>query len=195
MTGVQTCALPILNVTIDDKSGVYGDSFGTLTYTASGVINNDNLGIELEILKSDGTAASLTGTPAAGTYKIKQKAGTTANSNYKITFTNTDGEGEYVIAKKNLTVTADDFNIVYGGAIPTYTVNYYGFISGESESTAGIFGGTLAFACSYDPAATNNDKNADVYTITPSGLTYDNYNITFSRSEEHTSELQSQLRI
>ena len=180
VSGKVTVTVKAINVTIDDKSGVYGDSFGTLTYTASGVINNDNLGIELEILKSDGTAASLTGTPAAGTYKIKQKAGTTANSNYKITFTNTDGEGEYVIAKKNLTVTADDFNIVYGGAIPTYTVNYYGFISGESESTAGIFGGTLAFACSYDPAATNNDKNADVYTITPSGLTSDNYNITFA---------------
>ncbi|MDE6505098.1 MAG: hypothetical protein K2L42_04430, partial [Clostridia bacterium] len=180
VAGKVTVTAKAITVKIDDKTGVYGDKFGTLTYTAVGVINNDNLGIELEILDSNGAAVSLTGTPKAGTYQIKQKAGTTANSNYTVTISNTNGAGTYKITKKALTVTADDFTVTYGGAKPAFTAKYHGFISGENESTANIFGGTLTFTCSYDPASTGSDKNAGAYTVTPGGLTSDNYDITFA---------------
>ena len=70
-----------------------------------------------------------------------------------------------------MTVTADNKNITYGDAAPAYTVSYDGFIDGEG---AGNLIGTATYACDYQQYS-----NAGDYAITPSGLTADNYAITF----------------
>ena len=78
---------------------------------------------------------------------------------------------EVTISKVGLTVTADNKAVTCGEAAPAYTASYSGFVGGETEA---VLGGTLAFACDYTTTSAAGD-----YTITPSGLTSDNYTITF----------------
>ena len=79
---------------------------------------------------------------------------------------------EVVIAKAPLTVTAKDKSIVYGNEPANDGVEYSGFIGEENES---VLGGELSYSYSYKKL----DK-AGEYTITPSGLTSGNYEITFA---------------
>ena len=91
------------------------------------------------------------------------------------------GTGEYTgtvsgltftVDKAALTVTANNHSITYGDAPANNGVTYSGFVSTEDEA---VLGGTLAYAYSY----TQYD-DVGAYTITPSGLTSDNYDITFA---------------
>ena len=79
----------------------------------------------------------------------------------------------FSIEKKALTVTADDKTATYGDAAPEYTVSYDGLVGNETET---VLGGTLALACDY----VQNQSGVGEYTITPSGLTSSNYEITFA---------------
>lgn len=76
------------------------------------------------------------------------------------------------ISKAALSITADNKSVTYGDAAPTYTANYSGFVGSE---TASVLSGTLAFACEYSAGS-----NVGGYTITPSGVTASNYDITFN---------------
>ena len=76
------------------------------------------------------------------------------------------------INKAALSITADNKSVTYGDAAPTYTANYSGFVGSE---TASVLSGTLAFACEYAAGS-----NVGGYTITPSGVTASNYDITFN---------------
>lgn len=111
----------------------------------------------------------------------------TGTGNYKGT-----ASAEFAINKAALTVTADNKTIKYGENKPAYTVSYDGFVNGETKDTAGVFGGTLTFACDYvkegsadgsgagsTGAGSTDNSKAGTYTITPSGLTSANYEITF----------------
>ena len=83
------------------------------------------------------------------------------------------------INKANLTITADNKTMTYGGAVPTYTYTGTGFVNGE---TASVLGGTASYTVknSSGTAVTiSKTTNAGTYTITPSGLSSNNYNITY----------------
>ena len=80
----------------------------------------------------------------------------------------------FSITKKVLTVKADNKQVTYGDAAPQYTVSYTGF---ENNETKAVLSGTLALTCSY----VKNQTAAGTYDITPSGLTSDNYAITFTK--------------
>src|SRR5207245_1726955 len=88
---------------------------------------------------------------------------------------------DYTIAKAALTVTAGigtggDFTNAFAKQYSdpiTFTVKYVGFVNGETES---VLGGTLVFS---PTAATAQFLAPGTYTITPSGLTSNNYAITF----------------
>ena len=82
----------------------------------------------------------------------------------------------FAITKKALTVTAKPKTITYGDTPVNDGVTYTGFVDGENENTAGIFG-TSALSYAYSYAQYGNVGNT--YTITPSGLTAANYDITF----------------
>ncbi|NHB69041.1 MBG domain-containing protein [Perlabentimonas gracilis] len=73
------------------------------------------------------------------------------------------------ILQKPLTITAPNCNKTYGETDPEVTVSYNGFIAGENES---ILEGTLAIT--REPG-----EDVDTYTITPAGLSSNNYSITF----------------
>ena len=77
----------------------------------------------------------------------------------------------FTIGKANLEVKADDFRIGYGAESPAYTATYTGFVG---DDTVSVLEGTLILSCPY---VQGNDVNT--YTITPSGLSSSNYDITF----------------
>ena len=70
-----------------------------------------------------------------------------------------------------MTVTAKDASIIYGEAPANNGVTYSGFVNGEDET---VLGGELTYTYTYT-------QYGDVgeYSITPQGLTADNYEITF----------------
>lgn len=82
------------------------------------------------------------------------------------------GPIEVTIGKVPLTVTANNHSITYGDAPANNGVEYSGFVNSE---TAAVLGGTLAYNYNY---AQYGDVG-NTYTITPSGLTSSNYDISF----------------
>lgn len=111
-------------------------------------------------------------------YSNNKNAGTTATA----TVTNKSGGNYYVIGgsvnfeitKVPLTITANDHTITYGDEPTNGGVTYLGFVNNEGESD---LTGTLSYAYNYSQYG-----NVGTYanTITPSGLTSDNYDITFN---------------
>ena len=96
----------------------------------------------------------------------------TENTNYKLSNDNENRTHTFTISKAPLTITADNKSVIYGDIAPEYTVSYVGFVNNETED---VLSGSLSKACSYTAAA-NYEAS---YTITPSGLTSDNYQISF----------------
>jgi hypothetical protein len=76
------------------------------------------------------------------------------------------------INKASLTITADNKTIILHAALPTFTVTPTGLVNGE---TLAVLGGTLTFT------PTTTPTNAGTYDIVPSGLTSNNYAITFTK--------------
>src|SRR5207249_922273 len=70
----------------------------------------------------------------------------------------------------------------YGTAAPVFDVSYSGFVNSETSS---VLGGTPTFnfagkpPTSYGPSTTV-PLNFGIYAVRPSGLTSDNYAITFA---------------
>jgi hypothetical protein len=82
------------------------------------------------------------------------------------------------VGKAPLTVTAKDHTMTYGDEPVNNGVEYSGFVNGE---TASVLGGTLGFTYGYTQYG-----NVGEYTITPSGLTSGNYDISFVGVLTHT---------
>ena len=101
-----------------------------------------------------------------GPYAITVTLG--SNPNYSITST----DGTLTIGKANLTIKADNKQIFLHAALPTFTVTYTGFLGTD---TPGSLTGVLTFTPTTTPA------NAGTYDIVPSGLTSNNYTITFQK--------------
>jgi hypothetical protein len=112
---------------------------------------------------------------------MKANAGTTVisvslkdSTNYEWTTGGTaDVTISWTITKAALTITAKDNNIIFGAAPANNGVTYTGFVGGETKA---VFTGTLSYNYSY--AQYGDVGNS--YTITPKGLTSDNYEITFA---------------
>jgi len=145
-----------LAITAEAKSKYYGDTDPELTYTSDGLVGNDAITGEL----SRETGETI------GTYAINQNT-LTAGNNYTITYTGAN----LTINKRALTITAKSKTITYGEEPANDGVTYNSFAPGEDESK---LEGTLTYAYNYE-------QYGDVgsYTITPSGLTGANYNISF----------------
>ena len=162
LTGAATDTADItpkaLTITADAHSKGYGEADPELTYeiTAGALVGSDQI---------TGALTRVAGENVGSYAIIEQEDTLTAGDNYDITYVGAD----LTITQKALTITADAQSKVYGAADPVFTVNYDGFITGEDEDD---LGGTLAFK------RTEGEAVGD-YTITPSGLTSDNYDITY----------------
>ena len=104
---------------------------------------------------------------AAGTYTVHYKVDGSDNWNAVIAQT-----VEVTIAPKALSITAKNKTIAYGDEPANDGVEYSGFVGSDDAS---VLGGTLAFNTDYKQYG-----NVGTYAITPSGLTADNYDISFA---------------
>ena len=152
-----------LTCTADNKSVTYGDAAPTYTVSYGGWKGSDNTSVLSGPLAF---ACDYSASSNVGDYTITP-SGVTA-SNYAITF----NTGTLTVNPAPLTITADNKEIIYNAAAPTYTATYDGFVNSETQA---VLTGTLAFACDYSAGS-----DVDDYTITPSGVTSGNYTITFN---------------
>ncbi|MBQ6482247.1 MAG: hypothetical protein IJI45_14105, partial [Anaerolineaceae bacterium] len=164
--GTLTVEKKVIGITWGDKSFTYDGQSHVPTAAAAGMVNNDTLDLTVT---GEKTAAG-TDYPATVTAITGDKAG-----NYKLP---EDCTTTFTIGKAALTVTAKPKTITYGDAPANDGVTYSGFVTGENENTSGVLGGTLEYEYTYtqygDVTGTSNS-----YTITPKGLTSENYYITF----------------
>lgn len=126
----------------------------------------------------EGTSGDWSTTPptetAVGTYSVYYYVTPDGNHSTIDAFGSAEsplGPIAVTINKATLTVTANNHSITYGDAPANNGVGYSGFVNSE---TSAVLGGTLAYAYNY-----TQKGNVGSYTITPSGLTSSNYNISF----------------
>ncbi len=98
-----------------------------------------------------------------------------ALNNYELVVHEIDLAGE--IIKRPLSVTADNKTATYGSSAPAFTVSYSGWAGSDNASNS-LTGGPT-FDCDYTAAAGDPNRNVGTYTITPSGITSGNYELTY----------------
>ena len=158
-----TIAPKALSITAKNKTIAYGDEPANDGVEYSGFVATDNedslngaLVYSFDYKQYD----------EVGKYTITPSGLT--SDNYDITFV----DGELTVEQKKLTVTAKNDTITYGDEPPNASVEYSGFVGSDDAS---VLGGTLAFNTDYKQYG-----NVGTYAITPSGLTADNYDISFA---------------
>ena len=161
------------NISIDAPTvtGVEGGSSpsGDITYTYY-----TDSGLTTKTPTSTG-ATEVGGAPKnAGTYYVT--ATIAHRGNY---YSRTSSAVKLVVNKVTLTVTAVNKTMTYGGTVPTYTYTATGYVNSE---TASVLSGTVKYTVknrSGTVVTVSATTSAGTYTITPSGLSATNYNITY----------------
>ena len=187
-------------LTVSDKVVVIGgegdvDADATISVSPTEfTYNGKDQKPEVKITLKDGNTVI-----SANEYDVKYKdaegheVSVTKNAgSYTLEITNKEGAdyafsgkttANYAIKQKALTVTAKAKTISYGSEASNDGVEYSGFAEGESETTEGVFSGTLSYAYN-----SKEDGTGDAYTtsspvgtyyIIPSGLMSGNYAITY----------------
>ena len=167
---------PVLQVTVDDASRIYGNANPAFTFNVTGFQFGDGL--------ADLTGAPALTTPATassnvGQFSIEAALGTLlSEQGYQFQF----NPGQLTITPRPITVTADDVSRIYGNANPalTFTVGGQGLVNGDTLSgvlattasaTTGVGAvpitqGTLAAGPNYAVSFVNGQL-----TITPRPIT------------------------
>ncbi len=159
-------------VTIEKRTLQISWTNATVTY--DGAAHLPTASITNKANESDEVAVALTadGAVNVGGYGWSKTYMTLTGKdadNYKI---HAEEQATLTINKAPLTVRADNKEITYGDAAPEFTATITGFVNGEA---VGALGGKLAFETTYEAGS-----NWGNYSITPSGFTSDNYDITFT---------------
>ena len=150
-----------LTISANNQSRNEGEANPELTATFAGLVNDDTTvdfpGLTLA------TAATIDSYP--GDYAIT--VGGATNGNYLITYV----DGLLVIAGVPvLTVRADNFSIVYGSALPSFTSTISGFNHGDDES--------LVTDLTFSTSAVVG-SSVGTYGITPFGASAAGYRIVY----------------
>ena len=166
-SGALTIDKAALTVTASNASKTYdGLAFsGGNGVTYSGFVNGETASVLSGAASFGGTAQ---GAVNAGSYTLT--ASGLSSGNYDITYAN----GALAVGKAALTVTASNASKTYDGQAFSggNGATYSGFVNGETASVlsgAASFGGTAQGAV-----------NAGSYTLTASGLSSGNYDITYA---------------
>jgi len=139
---------------------------------ANGASSDDNVEIEeYWVVKSDDGSWKKADPVNAGTYRYVAKV---KDSDDLYTSALTPLSDEIVISKVEVTVTAENKEIIYGAAKDSFgfSAEFNGFVNDEDKSYPLPFEGDLKFSCSYEQGSV-----VGKYTITPvvTGLSADNY--------------------
>ena len=148
-----------LTVTAKSYTIVYGDDIPKFEYTSEGATLEGEPSITCEATK---------GSPA-GTYDIIISKGTVTN--YNDTYVN----GKLTITKAPLTITAKDYTIKQGEALPTFEATYEGFKNSETSAV-------LTKQPTITTTATSASEPGD-YDITVSGAEAQNYEISYVKGK------------
>ena len=157
VAGKLTVEPKVVSIAWDDETSfTYDGKAHAPNAAAEGLLNND---------QCDFTVAGA----ATNAGKYTAKVTDLSNKNYKLPATGL--EQSFEIAKIPLTVTAKNATIVYGDEPSNAGVVFSGFSGLDNEKS---LNGSLIYSYDYK-------QYGDVgeYTITPSGLTADNYEIEF----------------
>jgi hypothetical protein len=174
----QTINKATLTVTASSPpDGTYGDPAPTITPQYAGFVLDD----DADDLDTPPTC-STTYTQGAGpgTYPTSCSGG--ADDNYSFTYVN----GSFVVAKKELTVTADNQTAQYSDPSPTLTFQYTGFVLGENPMVI-----DAPPTCS---TTRTTESAPGEYPITCSSGADDNYSFayvagTFTVTQENASAI------
>lgn len=162
-------------VTKRDVAITFTESTENLTYgdqpdyeATDNFVEIDKTGFSLALFNNNEKKDKVGGYYPAGDYYIDIITNDTIKENY-----NNPSVGTHTIsiAKKALEIKAEEKNIIYGDQVPTYTVTYEGFVTGEGTSN---LSGDIAYTCAYEQYS-----NVGEYDILPKGVTSNNYEITF----------------
>ena len=170
--GTLTVTPAAMTVTATAYEGVYDGEAHMIDWKASNVGASIYLRVEGD--KDWISADEFTWYTNATSTDIEVKA---ELDNYEPAF----ASATVIITKAPLTVTAKAKSISYGDAAANDGVTYEGFVKGE---TSMVLGGALAFAYKTQdasPADYTTTSPVGTYDIVPSGLTSDNYEITFTK--------------
>jgi gliding motility-associated-like protein len=162
ISGTLTITKAMLTVTANNQSRAYGAVDPTYTLSYSGFVNSETV----SVLATPPTGSSIAiFTSPVGTYPIV--AGGGLDNNYDFTY----AAGTLTITKALITATANNQSRTYGSANPVLTINYSGFVNGETVTVIN----TLPIASTVVDLL----SNAGSYTITVIGGTDDNYDFTY----------------
>lgn len=159
---------------------VYGEYMTELNYLiVSGLCGNDD-----ESVVNGVAVYSYDEHANVGEHVIQITSGLSAR-NYDIEYE----DGYYNVTKRDLTVTVNDAEIVYGDEKPQFTAEYVGFAKGENFDNSDIEG---ILTCDTDYV---QGSNAQEYTINASGISSNNYNIIFKTGTLSVAKKQAKLVI
>ena len=147
----------LLAICADDKNRIYGDANPKLTFT----IQEGELIDGEPLLSTSATVSS-----PVGTYPIEISAGSIHTTN-RLQLE----DGVLTVTKAPLIITANNFTITEGEALPAFTANYRGF---KNNETASVLTVQPAFAC-----AATEVSEPGTYEIIVSGAKAQNYDITY----------------
>ena len=153
------------NFTIAQKEVTLSWSNTSLTYNGQAQKPTAAAG---DLKSGDSCTVTVTGEQTNAGTNYTATASSLSNSNYKLPSNKTTS---FRINTATLTVTAKPKSITYGTAPANNGVTYSSFKGSDSASS---LSGTLSYSYNYS-------QYGDIgsYTITPSGLSSDNYNISF----------------
>lgn len=160
-----------LTLTLVESSlfATYGEEI-EITYTNVGLLANDakHFGIEY---KSGDVCKPVPTILGAGSYEVKITMSDKMAQRYDLSADSvTNGTLKVQKAKLNVGIDTNSLHIVFGEDA-NLVANYRGFVNGDDASA---LQGTLAFACDY-----LTQKHAGSFAISMSGLSADNYTISY----------------
>jgi len=158
VNGTLTIGKTQLTVTADDQQFSYGDVVPQLSLSYQGFVNGDS---ESDIVPPTAATTAIS-TSNVGAYDITLSGGSA--DNYDLVLVN----GTATISKANLSITADSQTMTYGESLPNFTSSITGLVAGDEAVVASLTYTTTASA----------SPNAGTYTISPTGVTASNYNLS-----------------
>ena len=149
---------PPVTITAKNYTIEYGDDLPTFEYTCDGTISG-----------TPSITCEATKTSPVGTYPIVISKGSVTNNN--VTYVN----GTLTIKKAPLKITAKDYTIKQGDALPTFEATYEGFKNSETSTV-------LTKKPTITTTATSASEPGE-YDITVSGAEATNYAISYIKGK------------
>jgi hypothetical protein len=154
-----------------DGSTSYVNLMGNAGFTNTALVGSDAIGSVTQVAKVNGS--TVTGVAQAGTFTSAPSTAVMSTglaSNYDFTYVGSSNS----VAKASLTITAVNATKTYDGL--AYSggngLSYNGLVNNEQST---VLTGTVTYG-----GNSQNAINAGTYVITPSGLSSNNYDISYS---------------